>query len=280
MSNMHRKDSIRFRLVMAKKNTIQWVQELWHYRELLWFLVGRDIKVRYKQTVLGALWAIIQPFFTMIVFTLFFGKLAKMPSDGVPYPIFSYSALLPWTYFSTALANSGNSLIGSSNLLTKVYFPRITVPASSVLSGLVDFGIASVILLFMMIYYKIQPSFELILWPVLIIPIVLLSLGVGAIFAALNVSYRDIRYAIPFFIQLLLYITPVIYPSSIIPEQFRTLLALNPLVGIIDAFRACLFPSKEIDWQALGISSLVTLFIFVFGLLYFRKFERNFADIV
>lgn len=258
----------------------EWIKEFWRYRELFYFLVWRDVKVRYKQTVLGAAWAIIQPFFTMVVFTLFFGKLAKMPSDGIPYPIFSYSALLPWTYFSMALTNSGNSLVGSANLITKVYFPRAIVPASSALSGLVDFAIASVVLLGMMVYYRIQPSLGLLLWPVLIIPLVLLALGVGMILAALNVNYRDIRYVIPFGVQLWLFVTPIIYPTSIIPERFRALIAFNPLVGIIEAFRASILPTREMNWQILGISVAATLFIFVLGALYFRKVERTFADIV
>lgn len=258
----------------------EWLREFWHYRELFYFLVWREVKIRYKQTVLGGTWAIIQPFFTMIVFTLFFGRLAKMPSDGIPYPIFSYSALLPWIYFSVALANAGNSLISNANLITKVYFPRATIPASAVLSGLVDFGIASVVLLGLMGYYRVQPSWELLLWPVLIAPLVLLAIGVGMILAALNVRYRDIRYAIPFCIQLWLFVTPIIYPTSIIPERFRILSAFNPLSGIIEAFRASLLPSRYIDWPLLGISAFMTLFIFALGTIYFRKTERTFADIV
>ena len=258
----------------------EWIREFWHYRELFYFLVWRDVKIRYKQTLLGATWAIIQPFFTMIVFTLFFGKLAKMPSDGIPYPIFSYSALLPWTYFSVSLTNAGNSLVGNANLLTKVYFPRVALPVSSALSGLVDFGLASVILLGMMVYYHIPPSWGLLLWPVFIIPLVMFVLGAGMILAALNVYYRDIKYAIPFGIQLWLFVTPVIYPTSIIPERFRVLLAFNPLSGIIEAFRAALLPTRSVDWQSLGISVAITLLIFTLGAMYFRKTERTFADII
>lgn len=258
----------------------EWLQEFWQYRELFYFLVWREVKVRYKQTILGATWAIIQPFFTMIVFTLFFGKLAKMPSDGVPYPIFSYSALLPWTYFASALSFSGNSLLNNKNLITKVYFPRVAIPASSTFSGLVDFAIASGILMVMMIYYNVHPSPKLLLWPVLIIPLVLLALGVGMILSALNVRYRDVKYTIPFITQLWLFITPIIYPTSIIPESFRPLAALNPLGGIIDAFRASLLPTRDINWQSLLISVLVTLCIFVCGAIYFRKTERTFADTV
>lgn len=258
----------------------EWLQEFWRYRELFFFMAWRDVKIRYKQTVLGASWAVIQPFFTMIVFTLFFGRLAKMPSDGIPYPIFSYSALLPWTYFSGALSLAGNSLVGNANLITKVYFPRVTIPASAVLSGLVDFAIAFVVLLGMMAYYHIQLSWGLLLWPVIVIPLVLLALGVGMIFASLNVKYRDIKYAIPFGIQLWLFLTPIIYPTSIIPERFRFLAAMNPLTGLIEAFRASMLPTRQVDWHLLGISVVVILFIFVLGAVYFRKTERTFADIV
>ena len=191
----------------------EWLKEFWSYRELFYFFVWRDVKVRYKQTLLGALWAILQPFFTMIVFTLFFGKLAKMPSDGIPYPIFSYSALLPWTYFSGALRNAGNSMVSNSTLITKVYFPRVTIPTASVLSGLVDFAIASLVLLGMIGYYRIHLTYEILLWPVLIIPLIMVALGVGMILAAINAKYRDIRYAVPFIIQIWLFITPVIYPD-------------------------------------------------------------------
>lgn len=258
----------------------EWLQEFWRYRELFLFFVWRDIKIRYKQTALGAIWAIIQPVFTMIVFTLFFGKLAKMPSDGVPYPIFSYCALLPWTYFSGALTYSGNSLVSNANLIRKIYFPRVAVPASATLSGVVDFGIASIVLIGMMFYYKIQPTWSLMLWPVLIVPLILLALGVGMILSALNVKYRDIKYTLPFGIQLWLFLTPIIYPTSIIPEQFRFLVALNPLAGIIDAFRASLLPTRQVDWGTLLISLALTVVIFILGLVYFRKTERAFADII
>ncbi|MCZ6678467.1 MAG: ABC transporter permease [Candidatus Poribacteria bacterium] len=258
----------------------EWLKEFWRYRELFYFLAWRDVKVRYKQTVLGVAWAVIQPFFTMVVFTIFFGKLAKIPSDGMPYPIFSYCALLPWTYFSGALTNSGNSLVTNADLITKVYFPRVIVPSASVLSGLVDFGIATIILFAMIVYYQVQFSLGFLLWPVLVIPLVLLALGVGMVLAALNVSYRDLRYAIPFGIQLWLFLTPVIYPTSLIPERFRPLTAFNPLVGIIEACRASLFPTKEIDWQTLGISTVMVIVIFVVGLLYFKKVERSFADLI
>jgi lipopolysaccharide transport system permease protein len=258
----------------------EWLKEIWSYRELFYFLCWRDTKIRYKQTVLGAAWAIIQPLFTMVVFTFLFGKLAKMPSDDIPYPIFSYSALLPWTYFAGAINAAGNSLVGNANLLRKVYFPREVLPTSSVLSGLVGFGIASVILLIMMVYYQMRPDWELLLWPVLMIPLVMLALGIGMILSALNVKYRDIRHATPFFINLWLFMTPVIYPTSIIPDHLQVLSALNPLSGIIEAFRASLFTSRQVNWQALGISCVVVTFTFTLGILYFKKTERFFADIV
>jgi lipopolysaccharide transport system permease protein len=257
-----------------------WLREFWDYRELFYFLVWRDVKVRYKQTVFGATWAIVQPFVTMIVFTIFFKKLANMPSDGIPYPIFSYSALLPWIYFSGAVNNAGMSLVLNRRLLTKVYFPRLAIPASSAFCGLVDFGIASIMLLAMMAYYRVSLSWELLMWPLLLIPLVLLTLGVGMIFAAMNVRYRDVRYALPFVVQVWLFVTPVIYPTSLIPERFRPLLALNPLTGLIEAFRASLLPSRAINWSLLGISIGTAVLVFLVGLAYFRKTERTFADIV
>lgn len=258
----------------------KWLRESWHYRELFFFMVWRNIKVRYKQTVLGASWAIIQPFFTMIVFTIFFGRLAKMPSDGIPYPIFTYSALLPWTYFAATLGQAGNSLVSNQNLITKVYFPRVIIPASYALSGLVDLGIASIVLFGMMAYYKISLTWNLLLLPVLVVPLMLLVLGVGMIFSSLNVNYRDIKHVLPFIIQIWLFMTPVIYPTSMIPERFRILIALNPTVGLIEAFRASILPTRQVDWGLLGISVAVSLFLFAIGMLYFRKTEKRFADIV
>ena len=273
-----------WRYVCSKpKGTIvksEFIKEFWQYRELFFFLVWRNVKVRYKQTLLGASWAVIQPFFTMIVFSLFFGKLAKMPSDGVPYPIFSYCALLPWTYFSLAVSQAGNSLVGHAHLITKVYFPRVAIPVSATLSGLVDLFIASFVLLGMMFYYRIPIGWGLLLCPALVVPLVMLALGVGMILASLNVKYRDIKYTIPFILQMWLFITPIIYPTSIIPERLRFLVALNPVAGIIDAFRASILPTRQVDWQSLGISIALSLFIFVAGLVYFRKTERHFAYII
>jgi lipopolysaccharide transport system permease protein len=265
---------------IATITRFEWVREIWNYRELFYFFVWRDIKVRYKQTILGALWAIIQPFFTMIVFTIFFGKFAKMPSEGVPYPVFSYSALVPWTYFASAVGYSGNSLVGNSDLLTKVYFPRFAIPASAALSGIIDFFIASIILFGIMIYFSIPITFNLLLWPVLVIPLLFLALGLGMIFSSMNVRYRDIKYAIPFLIQIWLFITPIIYPISILPEKYRMLAALNPMTGIIEAFRFTVIPGKHLNIGLLLFSFGVSLAAFMIGLIYFRKTEKEFADIV
>ena len=257
-----------------------WFQEIWGYRELLYFFVWRDIKIRYKQTALGAMWAIIQPFFTMVIFTVFFGKLAKIPSEGIPYPIFYYTALVPWTYFSVALSFSANSLVSNSHLLTKIYFPRLVLPASPTIGGLLDFGIASILLIGLMLFYKVPLSWGLLLWPVIVIPLLFLALGLGMIFASINVKYRDVKYAIPFFIQLMLFLTPIIYPTNIIPGNYRLLMLLNPLAGIIDAFRSSVHPSRHIEWGVLTLSVAITALVFLIGLLYFKRTERAFADII
>jgi homopolymeric O-antigen transport system permease protein len=255
-------------------------KEIWAYKELLYFLVKRDIKVRYKQTVLGGLWAIIQPFFSMVVFTLFFGKLAKVPSDGIPYPIFVYAGLLPWTYFANALSASGNSLVGSANLITKVYFPRLIIPASASLAGLLDFFVAMTILIAMMVYYQVMPGFGMLLFPFLVGLTFMCSVGVGLWLSALNVQYRDIRYAIPFMIQIWMFLSPVIYPVSMVPQSYRWLLSINPMGGVIKAFRASLLGHQPIDWPLLGISAVVILILFISGLYYFRRMEKTFADVV
>ncbi len=255
------------------------LRDLWHYRDLLYILTERDIKVRYKQTFLGALWAIIQPLFTMLIFTLFFGKLAGMPSDGIPYPIFAYAGLLPWTFFSNAVTTSGNSLVGNSNLITKVYFPRMIIPIASVGAGLVDFAIAFGLLIVLMFYYSVALTLNILMLPILVILTALLAIGIGMWMSGLNVKYRDIRYALPFLIQLGMFATPIIYPASIVPEKWRWLLALNPLTGIIEGFRSAFF-GKPFDWLALGISTLITLAILVYSAYSFRKMEKTFADIV
>ena len=255
-------------------------KEIWEYRELLYFLTKRDIKVRYKQTVLGGLWAIIQPFFTMVVFTLFFGRMAKMPSDGIPYPIFVYAGLLPWTYFANALSTSGNSLVGSQNLITKVYFPRLIIPASAAFAGLLDFFVAMSILVALMIWYQYLPGFGILLFPFLIGLTFFCAVGVGMWLSALNVQYRDIRYVIPFLIQLWMFVSPVIYPVSMVTEKYRWLLALNPMGGVINAYRASLLGHKPIEWHYLTTSAVIIVIIFISGLYYFRRMEKTFADVV
>lgn len=255
------------------------LRDLWHYRDLLYILTERDIKVRYKQTILGALWAIIQPLFTMLIFTLFFGRLAGMPSDGIPYPIFAYAGLLPWTFFSNAVTNSGNSLVGNSNLITKVYFPRMIIPIASVGAGLVDFAIAFSLLIVLMFYYGVSLTLNILMLPVLVILTTLLAIGIGMWMSALNVKYRDIRYALPFLIQLGMFATPIIYPASLVPEKWRWLLSLNPLTGIIEGYRSAFF-ARPFDWFGLAVSAVITFLILVYSAYTFRKMEKTFADIV
>jgi lipopolysaccharide transport system permease protein len=256
------------------------LKEIQEYRELLYFLTKRDIKVRYKQTVLGGLWAVIQPVFTMVIFTLFFGQLAKMPSDGIPYPIFVYAGLLPWTYFANALSNAGNSLVGSANLITKVYFPRLIVPASASLAGLLDFFIAMLVLGAMMVYYQFVPGFGIFLFPFLVGLTFLCSVGVGLWLSALNVQYRDIRYVIPFLVQIWMFVSPVIYPVSMVDKKYQWLLALNPMGGVIKAYRASLLGHQPIDWSLLSLSAAIIILLFISGLYYFRSMEKVFADVV
>lgn len=255
------------------------LKDLWVYRELLYFLTWRDITVRYRQTVLGASWAIIQPLFTMLLFTLFFGKLAGIPSDGIPYPIFAYAGLLPWTFFSNAVTGSGNSLVGSAHLITKVYFPRMIIPAAAVTAGLVDFSIALVILIALMLYYGVAVTWSLAMFPFLLALTTLLALGFGMWISAMNVKYRDIRHALPFLMQLWLFASPIIYPSSLMPEKWRWVLRLNPLTGIIEGFRSSLF-GRPFDWTALGLSTVMTFGVLVYSAYNFRRMERVFADIV
>lgn len=256
------------------------IRELWAYRELVYFLAWRDVKVRYKQTVLGVLWAVIQPFFTMVVFTLLFGQLARIPTDGMPGPIFYFSALVPWIYFSSTVTSAGMSLVANSGLLTKIYFPRIILPTAAALSNLMDFLISSVFLIGFVVYYKIPIGWHLLLWPALVLLLILLALSLGAFFAALNVKYRDIKYALPFLIQLLMFATPIIYPASMIPERFQWLLALNPLSGFIQGFRYIVAPTQALDWNFLGLSAAITAALFVAGVAYFRTTEKAMADLV
>lgn len=253
---------------------------LWEFRELLYFLVWRDIKVRYKQTALGVAWAIIQPFFIMVVFSIFFGRLAKVPSDGIPYPIFAYCALLPWQLFAHALTESSNSLVANERLISKVYFPRLVVPIAPVLAGLVDFVIAFVILIGMMIYYRVTPTLAVWTVPLFLVLAVGAALGVGLWLAALNVQYRDVRYTVPFLTQFWLFATPVAYPSSLVPEPWRALYGLNPMAGVVEGFRWALLGRGEIPGPLLAVSAAVVLMLFVGGLYYFRRMEKIFADVV
>jgi lipopolysaccharide transport system permease protein len=256
------------------------IGELWHYRELLYFFAWRDIKVRYRQAALGAAWALIQPLVTMILFTFLFGRLAHVPSDGIPYPIFVYCALVPWTYFSSVLALASNSLVSNDQLLTKVYFPRVLLPAGTAVAGLLDFVIGSLLLVVLMSYYRVTPRWALLLTPLVVLLMVLLTTGVSMILAAANVRYRDIKYALPFIIQIWMFATPIIYPITMIPQKFRFLLALNPCWGMVEAFRACLLPGPPVNWTLIGTSIGMTLAVFLMGVYYFHKAERTFADII
>ena len=254
--------------------------ELWLYRELLYFLVWRDIKVRYKQTALGAAWAIIQPFFTMLVFTLFFGKLANIQSDGIPYALFSYAALVPWTFFANGLSQSADSLVGSANLIKKVYFPRLVVPLAAVLSGVVDFALAFVVLIGMMLYYGIAPTLNVIWLPALLLLALITALGVGLWLSALNVEFRDVRYVVPFLVQLWLFATPIAYPSSLLPEPWRTIYGLNPMAGVVEGFRWALLGTNTAPGPMVLVSALAAAAILVSGAYYFRRMEKTFADVV
>ena len=256
------------------------LDELWQYRELLYFLAWRDIKVRYKQTALGAAWAIIQPFFTMVVFSIFFGKLAKVPSDGIPYPIFAYAALVPWTFFANGLSQSANSLVGSANLIKKVYFPRLVVPISSVISGVFDFILAFLVLLGLMLYYGIFPTLIMGWLPFLLLLTLITSLGVGLWLSALNVQFRDVRYTVPFLTQFWLFATPIAYPSSLLSEPWRTLYGVNPMVGVGEGFRWALLGTDTAPGPIIIVSTVVALALLVGGAFWFRKMEKTFADVV
>lgn len=254
--------------------------ELWQYRELLYFLIWRDIKVRYKQTALGATWAIIQPLFSMLIFSLFFGRLAKMPSDGIPYPLFSLAALVPWTFFANGLNQSSNSLVASANLLKKVYFPRLVIPIATVLAGVVDFALSFVVLLGLMAFYGIAPTINLLWMPLFLLLALVTSLGVGLWMSALNVKYRDVRYIVPFVIQVWMFSTPIVYPSSLLPASWRTIYGLNPMVGVVEGFRWALLGTNTVPGFMIGVSAAAALLILVGGAFYFRHMEKSFADIV
>jgi lipopolysaccharide transport system permease protein len=254
--------------------------ELWSYRELIYFLTWREVKVRYKQTVLGVAWAIVQPLFTMLLFSIFFGRLAKMPSDGIPYPLFILTALLPWTLFANGMAESSNSLAGNSNLISKVYFPRLVAPVSAVLPGAIDFWISFGLLLVLMPVYGVLPSGRLLLLPILFLLTLMISLGTGVWLAALNAEYRDVRYTIPFLIQLWMLATPVAYPASLLHGSWRILYALNPMVGVVEGFRWAVLGAKSEPTLELLASLLAALLLLITGTFYFRRIERTFADIV
>jgi lipopolysaccharide transport system permease protein len=256
------------------------LRDLWEYRELLGFLVWRDIKVRYKQTALGAAWAILQPVLTMLVFSVFFGRLAKVPSDGIPYPVFAFAALLPWQLFAYALTESGNSLVSNQNLITKVYFPRLVIPIAAVLAGLVDFAIAFLVLLVLMFYYGIVPTAAVALLPLFLLLAVATALAVGLWLSALNVKYRDVRYTMPFLVQFWMFATPVAYPSSLVPEPWRALYGLNPMAGVVEGFRWALLGKAQSPGVLLWVSVAAVIVLLVGGLRYFRRTETTFADVV
>jgi len=255
------------------------VRDIWAHRELLYFLVWRDVKIRYKQTLLGAAWAIIQPLFTMLIFTLIFGRVAQVGSDGIPYPIFAYAALLPWVFFSNAVTNSSNSLVSSAHVITKVYFPRVIVPVAAVGAGLVDFAFACSMLIVLMVHYRMGPTVNILLLPGLVLLTTLLAAALGMWLSALNVKYRDVRFAVPFLMQVWMFLSPIAYPRSMVPAKWEFLYSLNPLTGIIEGYRSALF-GRPFNWTALGTSSVITLGVIVYSSLVFRKMEKTFADIV
>jgi len=256
------------------------LRDLWIYRELVYFMTWRNLKVRYKQSLLGIGWAILQPFLTMVVFSIFFGSLAGVPSDGVPYPIFSYTALIPWTLFSKALQDASHSLVQSSHMITKVYFPRMILPLAAVLAGVVDFLIAFIVLLGMMVFYKVTPTANIWTIPFFLLLTLVTAIGVGLWLSALNVLYRDINYVLPFLTQFWMYISPIAYPTSMVPEKWRLVYALNPMTGVVEGFRWALLGTGQAPGMVTLISSLVALFLFISGMFYFKRMERQFADMV
>ncbi|MBI2100028.1 MAG: ABC transporter permease [Candidatus Vogelbacteria bacterium] len=268
-------------VIQAKKPlALEFFKELWSSKELLYFFTWRDLKIRYKQTVLGVMWALFQPFITMVIFTVFFGKFGKIPSDNIPYPVFVFAGLLLWQLFSATLLQASGSLVGNQNLLTKVYFPRLILPISSLFSNLVDFFIASSILVGLMIYYSYIPHLiGLTLVPLLVIITCVFAVGLGLFLASLNVKYRDIKYILPFFVQIMIFLTPVIYPPSIL-GRYSWLLAINPLTGVIKAMRAALFGGQPINWLLLFLSGSTSLVVLLFGFIYFKRTERQFADLI
>lgn len=273
-------DSLRVIAPGAGHGALDW-RELWTYRELLVFLAWRDVMVRYRQTALGVAWALLQPLALMVVFALFFGRLAGLATKtgGAPYPLFVFAGLLPWTFFATAVGASGNSLVGSAQLVTKVYFPRLIIPLATVLVGLLDLAVSLVLLVPLMYYYGIRPGWTLLLAPLPLLGVVVVTIGVGAFLAALTVAYRDFRFVVPFLIQLWLFVTPVIYPSTLLPEPWRLVQALNPLAGLLDGFRACVL-GLPVEWRSLALSAAVGVLAFFGGAAYFRSVERRLADVI
>ncbi len=255
-------------------------KELWRYRELFWFLALRDILVRYKQTAIGIAWAVLQPLLIMIVFSLIFGRLAKLPSEGVPYPILVFTALLPWQFFAHSMSASSQSVVGSAAIITKIYFPRLVIPTSAVISGVIDFAISFLILVGMMVWYGIMPTYNIVFLPLFLLLAFISALAVGLWLSALNVEFRDVFYIVPFLVQAGQYLSPVAYSSSVIPEKWRMLYSLNPMVGVIDGFRWSILGTANPNWYCIAISSVSVLIIFIGGLFYFRKMERTFADII
>jgi lipopolysaccharide transport system permease protein len=261
------------------RQMVDW-RELWQYRDLFFFLVWRDIKTRYAQSVLGVGWALIQPVFSMIIFTIIFGNFVQVSSDGVPYAIFNYAALVPWTFFAGSLTGATGSLVGSANMITKVYFPRLIIPLAPVLGKLVDFAIAMLLLLVMMLYFGIRPTMGVLFLPVLVLMMMLAAAGLGMWLTALAVQYRDINYGLGFFVQILMYAAPVVYSTNVVPEELRLFYALNPMVGVIEGFRSALLATNPMPWDLIGVGAAMGLFLFISGALYFRHMERIFADVV
>lgn len=268
------------RITAGRRGLVESLGELWQYRELLYFLTWRDVKVLYKQTVLGGVWAVLQPFLSMVVFSFFFGRLAKMPSDGVPYPVFSFTALLPWTFFANSLTQVSGSLVASQNILKKVYFPRLVIPISGIFSKLVDFSLAFVTLMALMVYFGVPLTARIAWVPLLLLLTLIAALGVGLWLSAMNVQFRDIRYAVPFLVQTWLYATPVVYPSSLMDEKWRIVFSLNPMVGVVEGFRWALLGTKSATPAMIAFSGLVAVSCLLSGIWYFRRMERVFADVV
>jgi lipopolysaccharide transport system permease protein len=256
------------------------LRELWRYRELIYFLAWRDVKVRYKQTALGVAWAVLQPVLGMVIFSVFFGRLARMPSEGVPYPLFAYAGLLPWTYFANAAVNAGGSLVANTNLVSKVYFPRLVIPLAAVVVGLIDLAIGFLILIVLLLIFGTVPGPAVALLPLFIVLAVATALGVGVWLSALDVEYRDVRYAIPFLIQVWLFATPVVYPASLVPEKWRILFGLNPMAGVVEGFRWALLGTNDAPGPLVAVSALVAAVVLASGLMYFRRMERGFADVI